>query len=461
MIPFNTKILPGTKGVYMVGGSVRDLILGQRSTDYDIVVRGNPEKFARKLSENLSGRLVKMGKPGQVVFRVVSREHLFDISAIKGLNIETDLIQRDFTVNAMAYSFFSKTIIDPLNGLKDMAEKKVRMTSSKIFKKDPVRLLRAYRIGATLKFTIEQRTADAVEKNIKLIGTSAAERIRFEIFSILCLPESKHSFFQMAGNGLLFKIFPELFRTKGCFQNKIHLFDVFDHTMRTFYLLENLLSDDHQFEPEITRQIRRHMDQKRSAQLKCATLFHDIGKPLARTIDQNGNIHFSGHEQKGVDMAKKICKRLKFSVRETGYIDFIIKNHLKPLFFFTAGREKDYTRGDLTRFFMKLGDFTPDLLIHAIADTRGKGNENDERNAAFIRFIKNLIHRYFVRFKPRSKAPPLITGADLIHHFGLTPSPLFKTILNRVEERTLSNGLRDRTAALIFVEELLGRRIKA
>ena len=117
--------------------------------------------------------------------------------------------------------------------------------------------------------------------------------------------------------------------------------------------------------------------------------------------------------------------------------------------------------GDLTRFFMKLGDFTPDLLIHAIADTRGKGNENDERNAAFIRFIKNLIHRYFVRFKPRSKAPPLITGADLIHHFGLTPSPLFKTILNRVEERTLSNGLRDRTAALIFVEELLGRRIKA
>ena len=111
MIPFNTKILPGTKGVYMVGGSVRDLILGQRSTDYDIAVRGNPEKFARKLSENLSGRLVKMGKPGQVVFRVVSREHLFDISAIKGLNIETDLIQRDFTVNAMAYSFFSKTII--------------------------------------------------------------------------------------------------------------------------------------------------------------------------------------------------------------------------------------------------------------------------------------------------------------------------------------------------------------
>ena len=78
----------------MVGGSVRDLILGRPSTDYDIVVRGNPEKFARKLSENLSGHLVKMGKPGQVVFRVVSGEHLFDISAIKGPNIETDLVQR-------------------------------------------------------------------------------------------------------------------------------------------------------------------------------------------------------------------------------------------------------------------------------------------------------------------------------------------------------------------------------
>ena len=445
----------------MVGGSVRDLILGRGSNDYDIAVHGNTEKFARKLSGNLSGRLVKMGKPNQVVFRVVSGEHLFDISAIKGPNIETDLIKRDFTVNAMAYSFFSKTIIDPLNGLKDMAEKKIRMTSSKIFKKDPIRLLRAHRMGATLKFTIEQRTAAAVEKNIKSIGDSAVERIRFEIFNILCLTESSHSFFQMAGNGLLFQIFPELFKTKGCFQNRFHLFDVFDHTMRTFYLLENFLKDTQQFEPEISRQIRRHMDQKRSAQLKCATLFHDIGKPLVRTIDQNGNIHFYGHEKKGADMAKKICKRLKFSVKETSYIDFIIKNHLKSLFFFTAGREKELTQRNLTRFFMNMGDFAPDILIHAMADTRGKGNENDEKNAAFILFIKNLIHRYFKSFKPILQAPPLITGADLINHFGLTPSPLFKTILSRVEERTMSNELKDKEAALFFVKDLLGGRIRA
>ncbi len=445
----------------MVGGSVRDLILGRCSIDYDIVVRGNPEKFARKLSENLSGRLVKIGKSDQVVYRVVSGEHLFDISGIKGPTIETDLIERDFTVNAMAYSFFSKTIIDPLNGLKDMAEKRVRMTSGKIFVKDPIRLLRAFRIAATLKFTIEQQTSDAVEKNIKLIGTSAAERIRFEIFSILCLRESNHSLSQMAGNGLLFQIFPELFRTKGCFQNRRHLFDVFDHTMRTFYLLENLLDDDHQFEPEITSQIRSHMDQKRSAQLKCAILLHDIGKPLSQTTDHSGNIHFYGHEQKGADMAKKICNRLKFSVQETAYINFIIRNHLKALFFFATGREKNLTRRDLTRFFMKLGDFTPDLLIHAIADTRGKGNENDKKNEVFIRFIKNMIYRYFVSFQPRSNMSPLITGTDLIHHFGLTPSPLFKTILNRVEERTLSNELHDREAALIFVKELLDSRIRA
>ena len=445
----------------MVGGSVRDLILGRCLTDYDIAVCGNPEKFARKLSENVSGRLVKIGKPGQVVYRVVSGEHLFDISAIKGPTIETDLIQRDFTINAIAYSFFSRTIIDPLNGLKDMAEKSVRMTSGKIFARDPIRLLRAFRIAATLKFTIEQRTAEALEKNVKLIGTSAAERIRFEIFSTLCLRESHHSFIQMIRSGLLFQIFPELVRTKGCFQNKMHLFDVFNHTMRTFYLLENLLDDDLQFDPEMTCKIRSHMNQKRSAQLKCAILLHDIGKPLVRTIDQNGNIHFYGHEQKGADMAKKICNRLKFSVQETGYIDFIIRNHLKPLFFFGAGREKGLTRRDLTRFFIKMGEFTPDLLIHAIADTRGKGNENDERNAVFIRLITNMIHQYFFNFQPRSTISPFISGTDLIDHFGLTPSPLFKTILNRVKERTLSNELHDRKAALIFVKKLLDRWIRA
>lgn len=445
----------------MVGGSVRDLILGHCSTDYDIAIDENPEKFARKLTENLSGRLVKIGKPGHIIYRVVSCEHLFDISAMKGSTIETDLIQRDFTINAMAYSFFSKTIIDPLNGLKDMAEKRVRMTSGKIFAKDPIRLLRAFRIAATLKFTIEQRTADALEKNVKLIETSAAERIRFEIFSILCLRESNRSFFQMVRSGLLFQLFPELVGTKGCFQNKIHLFDVFNHTMRTFYLLENLLDDDHQFEPEITRQIRNHMDQKRSAQLKCAILLHDIGKPLVRTVDHNGNINFYGHERQGADMAKKICNRLKFSVQETGYIDFIIRNHLKPLLFFGAVKKRDLTRRDLTRFFIKMGDFTPDLLIHAIADTRGKGNENDESNALFIRFIKNMIHRYFFSFQPKEKMSPFISGTDLIDHFGLTPSPLFKTILNLVKERTLSNELHDREAALIFVKKLLDRRIRA
>ncbi len=446
-----SNIIPPKKDAYIVGGSIRDLLLGRSPTDYDIAVLGDPEKFAKKIAANTRGHIVELGKPGKMIIRVISSDHIFDIAPLNGASIEEDLNKRDFTINALAYALSSGKIIDCQGGIQDLFDKKVRMVSRAVFRKDPVRLIRAYRIGAFLNFEIESQTGAAIKNDSKLIQDSAGERVKAELFKMLGSPKSHHYLSQMADTELLFKIFPELVILKGCSQNKNHHYDVFEHTMKAYHHLETILNDYSKLLPDTFGQVVQTIDKNKSTLLKCAILFHDIGKPLARTKDSKGNVHFYGHDHKGAEMAKKISARLKFSNNETSYLDFIIRNHTRLLHLFIAHKKNMLTRKAVTRFFIKCGDNIPDLLLHFIADIKGKETES---NTAFIDFTKNMMHDFFSSFKPLKSKPPLITGYDLIE-LGLIPSPLFKELLNRVEEARLSNKIKTRKAALTLVKNFL------
>ena len=359
----------------------------------------------------------------------------------------------------MAYSLFSGKIIDCLGSRDDLANKKIRMVSKESFIKDPLRLIRAYRIGAQLGFEVEHQTVATINNNIKLIRNSAVERVKAELFKMFTVQKSHHYLSQMASVGLLFEIFPELAGLKGCLQNRYHRYDVFEHTMKAFYHLEKLLYEycNIIFSPTDSDLTCSYLtgsldNESRAALLKCAILLHDIGKPTARTVDNKGKVHFYGHEKKGADIAMITSKRLKFSNREKNYLDFIIRNHMRPLFLFIANREKKLTRNNLTRFFMRCGDNIPDLMLHAIADIRGKENKSADE---FMAFVENIIHDFFSEFKQKKLKPPLITGYDLINEFGLIPSPLFRTILNRVEEARLSGKIKTKKQAIGSVKRFI------
>jgi poly(A) polymerase len=455
MIPFNKNILPETKDTYIVGGTIRDLLLHRTPTDYDIVVAGDPENFAEKMAERIKGHVFKLGKPGQTTIRVVSGDKIFDITSLNGTSIEDDLKKRDFTINAMAYHVYSEEVIDCLGGLNDLADKKVRMVSRKIFIKDPVRLIRAYRIGAHLNFRIESQTASTIKTDAELIHNSAGERIRVELFSMLSMSKSYDYLFQMDNSGLLTEILPDLAPLKGCLQNRHHFYDVFEHTMKAYDHLEILLNELKKVFPDTFTQIRQYVDKNRPALIKCAILLHDIGKPLVKSTDSSGRSHFYGHARKSADLAQKISRKLRFSNHEKQFIDFIIRNHLRPLFLFAAHEKKTLTQKSLTRFYKKCGDNTPALLLHAIADIKAKQNRSDQRNRTLIGFLKKMIYDFFNRFIPISNEPPLITGHDLIKVFGLTPSPLFKTILDLVDEAKLTHSIKNRAEALALVREYL------
>ena len=254
MISFDSAaisdIMPKGKGAYIVGGSVRDLLLGQTPVDYDIAVYENPKYFAQRVAEKTSGRLVELGKPGQVLFRVVSKNYVYDISPITGPSIEDYLLNRDFTINALAWDLSSKRVVDCVNGQKDITDRKIRMVSKAVFQKDPIRLIRVYRISAAFDFSIEPRTTAAIKDNAPLLQTSAGERVKPELFKILGASNSYYFLSQMAKTGVLQTIFPELIGLQNCFQNRYHHFDVFKHTMKAYSHLETLLNNCHTFFPE-------------------------------------------------------------------------------------------------------------------------------------------------------------------------------------------------------------------
>jgi len=453
MIKLNSDIIPPGADGYIVGGSIRDILLGRSPTDYDVAVPGNPAKFAALVAAKTGGHLVKIGKAGLQILRVVSPQHVVDVAPMHGPTIESDLNQRDFTIDALAYHLSSGELIDPLNGRTDLSLKQVRMVSSNIFRKDPIRLLRAFRIAALLGFSIEAHTAAAVRDGAALIQQSAGERIRAELFTLFEVPQSYPYLIQMADAGLLFAIFPEMTALRGCRQNGHHTHDVFDHTLQSYHHLEGLIREFRM--PQSASEI--HADAFMAAgavgMLKCAVLLHDIGKPPARTVAADGSVHFYGHAEKSADMADSIGSRLKFSRRQKQFLDSIIRNHLRPLSLFTARQNNSLTPRGLARFYVKCGGNTPFLLLHALADIQAK--KNDSTNADFKVFVRDLLQRYFVDFKPIQANPPLITGADLIKKFNLTPSPRFKKILAAVEEARLSQQLTTREEALMLVNDIL------
>ncbi|MBL0732196.1 MAG: CCA tRNA nucleotidyltransferase, partial [Desulfosarcina sp.] len=344
MIRLKRNIFPAVEGIYVVGGAIRDELLGRKPADYDIACTVDTEKTARQIAANTNGALVKIGKPGQFIFRVVSDKNIFDLADLNGQTIEEDLKQRDFTINAMAYSISGGDIIDCTGGLKDLEKKNVRMVSKEAFKKDPLRLLRAFRIGAAFNFKIEPATLKEIENNAGLIVNSAGERVRVELLKLMDALKSYQYISEMADTGLLLVIFPELGRLRGCEQNRYHIYDVFEHTMNSFYHLEMLINAAESLNITTSAYHALFADKKKIALLKLAILLHDTGKPLSRTIDKKGDYHFYGHAAAGADMSKKICDRLRMSFREKCFIDFIIRNHLRPLSLFTLHLEAKLTR---------------------------------------------------------------------------------------------------------------------
>jgi len=463
--------------IFLVGGFLRDLLLGRETRDFDFVPEGNAGKFARDFATAAGGSFVVLDEKNKI-YRVVKKKkngEIFnlDFSQLRGKKIEEDLLLRDFTVDAMAArldrpELLSSEIIDPTDGMADLRKRVVRKTSHRIFDNDPLRLVRGYRLAASLGFALEKETEDEIKKKVNLIKRAAKERVRDELFKILSIPESHRYIRRLHRVGILNRIIPEMEILEEKPENYYHREGLWGHTLETLKSLEEIISRLSEVFPGMSRRISAHLEEKifgemeRKIFVKWAAIFHDMGKPKTVTREE-GRVRFFGHEDAGTSLAVEIMEKLKFSNRAIKVVERIVKHHMRPG---NLSEAKQLTDRAIHRFFRDLSCEAVDTLLISLADRysyrkivpgrdKGLGLEMSQLS---IKKHENTVRKMLVRYyyhKERVLPEPLIRGNEVMESFNLPQGPLIGKLLTRAREAQAEGKLKNKQEALQFLRKIL------
>lgn len=458
---------------YLVGGFVRDWLIGRETSDLDIAVSGDSLAVAQEAAELVDGRYVILDEENRVGRVVVPGDNApwhIDITSFNG-NIEHDLLRRDFSVNAMALDLadFVKgaiTLLDPAGGEEDLKKGLLRQVSDRVFNDDPSRLMRAVRLARELNLEIEPVTEDAIRLNSGLIKKVAGEKVREELLKILTLPYAANSMHYLDDVGLLCRIIPELEEMKGVKQPKEHYWDVFDHSIEAIAVLEFLLREsdwvygrgDLRDEVPWSKEIESHFHKEiggtssRRTLIKLGLLLHDIAKPRTRTIEDE-RIRFLGHTKEGSVIAAEILERLRFSSREIRYVEKLVYHHLHPAQMSNQGLP---THKAIYRYFRDTEGAGIDIIFLALSDylaVAGPRVNVDEwhMHIEHIKYIMN-VHK-----KQESEIMPvrLVNGNDLMEEFKLNPGKKIGRLLTMVMEAQAAGEVSTREEALRYIKNKL------
>ncbi|KXG74154.1 HD domain-containing protein [Thermotalea metallivorans] len=415
---------------YIVGGCIRDLLLKREAKDIDLVFKEDISSIAKKFACQQEGSFLVLNEANDGAKVTLKDGNMaINFSRMKGENIVKDLAEKNFTMNAMALkvgkegAIHPEDIIDPFTGKKDIQQKLVRMVSEKIFQEDPLRMMGAVRLAAQFNFEIEDSTAEAIKKHADFLTTVPPEGISRELFQILKCSRTHHYFNIMDKNlNLLNKIFPEIEPMKEVGQCKYHVVDAWTHSLYTLNVAEEIIYANGYFENHLRRAYEGHMDQvladthTRLQLVKLAALFHDVGKPAARKVDETGRVRFKGHETVGMEIMMGIADRLQLSAKEKQYLCKMVKEHMWPL---TLYKDNDVSGKALYDLFKNFGEDTLDVLLVSLADiiaTRKLLYPQEEMGMYKIH-IEYLANNYLTRFKNISDISHVLNRNEIMEHF--------------------------------------------
>ncbi len=462
--------------LYLTGGTVRDMILGRNPADIDLTVREDARQWASELARRTGGTYVALGRDEDAA-RVVWRGRDVDFASYRegAATIDEELTKRDITVNSMAVSLDTLlapggvrtdsqalAIIDPAGGLEDMEKNEVRNTSGLSFKSDPLRLLRVFRFAAVLGYTIDRKSFELISRQKEWIVKAAPERISHELDLIMRTGRAHETFTSMAGAGLLFEILPELKYGIGMEQPSSHHLDVFDHCLATLGCMENIQQDPAVYFPKRQGVMKQYLAAvKNRTRLKWAALFHDLGKPptLAINEDKGGRITFYNHDREGVRLVGAIASRLRWSSENKQAVEKLVGLHMRPFFLGNDMRQGKLTLKACLRLVRLAGTALPGLFLLSMADAlAGKGENRPEKIELEVAELFGRLEKVQrEHVDPVRSQPPLVTGKDLIGELNLAPGPIFKDILEFLEEAHMERTVTNRQEALTLVREYLER----
>ena len=478
---------------YVVGGFVRDSILGRPCRDLDIAVQGEPFAVAKELSRVLHGTYVPLDEE-HCVARVVLPPDLTadpqDTSTIIDFvgyehDIRNDLARRDFTINAIAVPAarvaaqmtspvgaspeIALDAVDPYGGIHDLAAGMLRACNSEVFEADPGRLLRAVRLSHELAFTMDAATESLISASCQRVRDVAGERTHEELLRLLSLPQAADSIHYLDRLGLLAPLFPELEECRDVEQPTCHFWDVLEHSIQAVATFEyvagesewrfgndemlDCVPDDPGCQMHLEGTLSGGTSRGTLAKLAC--LLHDVAKPQTKTLDESGRARFLGHSKEGAIVARSILERLRFSQKEIAYVEMLVYHHLRPAQLSNEGLP---TARAVYRFFRDTRDAGPGILYVAMADylaCRGPLFTMSEWHKVcdLIRFII-AEHRRQEAVAAPSK---LIDGNELMRSLGLRPGPAVGTLLEAIREAQAAGLVCSREEALQLAKKTVER----
>ncbi|MEM8860999.1 MAG: HD domain-containing protein [Chloroflexota bacterium] len=457
--------------VYLVGGAVRDALIGKVSHDVDLVVPKNGIKVAYQIGDFLRVPAFVLDEErdvGRVVLK--ESETYLDIAAYRADTLEGDLLDRDFAFNAMALPALAQTsaeLIDPLNGFDDIKNGRLRPTGPNALSNDPIRVLRGVRMGLKYQLKPDDKTIQLMGEAIENLNRVSAERVRDELLNILNV-DGAGGLEHLRTYGLLPSVLPEINKTISVKQTAPHFEPVFEHTVSVLRWLQKLLRGEalkDWFAP-ILEQTNTHLDRKITGErhgrdlILLAALYHDVGKPRTQTFEKNDDgierIRFFQHDQVGAKEAEKRLKFFKLSSEAVKHTVATVDGHMRPLLF--AAQEAVTVRAK-HRFWKKYKTAGLDICLLAIADHlatfNGIGDE-DEWNQ-FSGTVTDLLDHWFNIENPVIKQPPLVTGRDLMQGLKMKGGPEIGRLLVQLEEAQVAGEISTLAEALALAEQLVNR----
>ena len=457
---------------FLVGGAVRDALLGRKTDDLDVAVETTGPgllELVRDLADALEGRYVLLHHEMGAARVVLTDGPVIDLIAAPD-GITRDLARRDFTVNAMVASLDEMDsgdrrvdVVDLHDGRADLAAGVLRAVSPEAFDDDPVRLIRAPRFAAQLQLTVSEDTRSVIRSKAKMLERSSPERVRDELLKIFAAPRVMESIRALDDLGLLSVLFPELDEAREVSQPKEHYWDVFNHCVETVGKVEVILGPRRDSQdwalslvptfPDMDSYFEESISDghSRSTLVRLSGLVHDIAKPATKTTEENGRIRFLGHHKVGAEVVDEILERLRFGTRGRQFVSGLVRHHLRPKQMAEPGAMP--SRRALFRYYREVGDAAIATLYLNMADylaARGPLLERDEwrEHCDLMAYILNATFE-------TPAAPRLINGSDVMDRFAIGSGPLVGKLLDAVTEAQAAGEVETRDDAIRLVGRML------
>jgi len=449
---------------WLVGGALRDRLLGRPTPDLDVVVEGDVRAAARRLGRGAGGASFELSDQFGA-WRVVARNRRWqvDITPLQGGSLEADLGARDLTVNAMAEPLAGGELVDPHGGARDLEQRRLRMVRPEAFEADPLRTLRVARLATELSFDIDAATAAAVRAHAPGLRNVSQERVFNELRRIITAADPVRGVALMDELELTEQVLPELSALRGVEQNPYHHRDVHGHTIEVLEATVALQRDpgaalgDDALGAPVTALLAEPLadDLTRGGGLRLAALLHDIAKPLTRTEFPGGRIGFPNHDNDGAEMARAALARLRASERLRSHVAALTRHHLRLGFLV---HDMPLDRRAIYRYLVACEPVELDVTLLSVADrVATRGRKADEAIARHLELARTVLAAGLER-RAAGQQPPLVRGDELAAELGIRRGPVLGELMSQIAEARFAGEVSTREEALAFARAALDAR---